>query len=119
MRPQSADLAVALSAQAELALANQPLNTANATVIAALNKGEDWQCPLCKEVSFANRPTCRRCGCPRPEGAMVVQTVQHQLSNGGYIGYLPDPAKIEATSGWAKQWDTGPLPGTMGMNMMT
>jgi len=117
-KPQSADLQLALAGQMEAQLALQPLNTGMSPVIMEMNKGEDWQCPLCKEFSFANRSTCRRCGCPRPEGAMVIQTVQHQLAQGGYIGYLPDVGKIEATSSWAKQFDTGPLPGAMSLNMM-
>lgn len=117
-KPESADLQLALAASAENQLALAPLDTANSPIIAQLNKGEDWTCPLCKEVSFANRVSCRRCGCPRPEGAMVVQTVQHQLSAGGYIGYLPDVNKIEATSSWAKQWNGGPLPGQMNLGMM-
>lgn len=43
----------------------------------------------------------------------MVKTVEHQLASGGYIGYLPDVSKVEAVSGWAKQWDTGILPGAL------
>lgn len=110
-KPQTSDLQMALAAKNELAVV--ALTPQESPIIQAMCTGEDWACPLCKEVSFANRTTCRRCGCPRPEGAVVVNTVQHQLANGGYIGYLPDVSKVEATSSWAKQFDAGPQPGIM------
>lgn len=80
--------------------------------LAGLTMGGEWVCPMCKEVTFAGRNTCRRCNCPRPEGARIENQVQHQLAGGGYIGYLPDVTKVEATSSWAKQWDA-PAPAVM------
>mmetsp|Transcript_2013 Transcript_2013/g.4011 ORF Transcript_2013/g.4011 Transcript_2013/m.4011 type:complete len:303 (+) Transcript_2013:149-1057(+) len=81
--------------------------------LAGLAMGGEWQCPICKEITFAGRNTCRRCNCPRPEGPKIENTVQHQLAGGGYIGYLPDVSKVEATSSWAKQWDAPAAPAMM------
>lgn len=116
-KPESSVLQEALAATTESALV--ALTPAQSPIIAQMCQGEDWSCPLCKEISFSNRTTCRRCGCPRPEGPTVVQTVEHQLATGGYIGYLPDVNKIEAQSSWSKQWDQGPPPGVWTMGAMT
>lgn len=104
-KPINADIGAAVAAEQQMALV--PIAPSESSVIRELTKGEEWQCPLCKDWSYANRNTCRRCGCPRPEGATVVTAQQHQLSQGGYIGYLPDPSKVEAVSSWAKQFDRG------------
>jgi len=113
-RPQTSELQASLAAVTETQLV--ALTPAMSPLIAQMNQGEDWSCPLCKEVTFSTRTTCRRCGCPRPEGAMVVQTKEHQLSNGGYIGYLPNPNLIEATSSWSKQWDGNLCTGVMSLS---
>mmetsp|Transcript_55501 Transcript_55501/g.125091 ORF Transcript_55501/g.125091 Transcript_55501/m.125091 type:complete len:287 (-) Transcript_55501:107-967(-) len=74
----------------------------------------DWTCPKCYELVFANRPLCRRCHAPRPEG-MAAELANHEAmagtpSNEIVTGYVA-PGAVAASSSWTKQWDAGSMVG--------
>lgn len=74
----------------------------------------DWTCPKCFELVFANRPLCRRCHHPRPEGR-AMQLAEHEAMAGTpsheiVTGYVA-PGALSSNSSWSKQWDAGSMVG--------
>lgn len=74
----------------------------------------DWTCPKCFELVFANRPLCRRCHTPRPEGR-AAELANHEAMAGTpsheiVTGYVA-PGALSTNSSWTKQWDAGSMVG--------
>lgn len=91
--------------------------TAKADVSRPILPG-DWNCILCQTINFGTRHTCAKCNTKKPFGGALheeITNMQQQFGSaatGSVVGYVA-PGTINSVSGWAKQWESGPVNGML------